>query len=169
MNTEKSKAYKFNIMDTLIVVLLIICLISVFLRAFEIKNVTSGVGLEEYTINFKVENIRSSSLEYFVSGDSVRIKQSNKILGTLEGVAQHLPAVGAYTDDGREVFYPDIESEELKNETRYSLVGSITVRGKMTDGGFLLNGDTYLAPNSVLHVVTEHVETDIKIIGIFEK
>lgn len=167
MNGEKKN--RFNIIDAIIVALVLVCILSVVFRSFELKKLSSGVDLEEYTLYFKVDNIRSSSLEYFISGDSVRIKSSNKVLGIFEEIIQHVPAVGAYNDNGGEVFYPELEGDDPFEETRYSVFGSISVMGKMTDSGFFLGGEIYLAPNGVLSVVTEHLETQIKITSIVEK
>ena len=166
MNSE-SKNTKFNIMDALIIILVLACICTVIFRALDIKKVTSAEELDEYVVHFKVDNIRSSSLQYFVEGDTVRIKSTNKVLGTLDEIVQHVPAVGAYNDNGEEVFYPSIDKSN--DETRYSVYGNITVKGKMTDGGFLLGGERYIAPNSTLAIITEHIETEIKIISIIEK
>ena len=166
MNSE-SKNTKFNIMDALIIILVLACICTVVFRALEIENVSSAKDLDEYVVYFKVDNIRSSSLQYFVEGDTVRIKSTNKVLGTLDEIVQHVPAVGAYNDNGEEVFYPS--DDDVEGETRYSVYGNITVWGKMTDEGFLLDSEKFLAPNSTWAIITEHIETEIKIISIIEK
>lgn len=169
MSNENTKKGKFNAIDAFIIFLVIVCLISIVYRAITVDSDAVNASLKEYRIYFKIDDIRSSSLPYFVTGDTIRLKTNNSTLGVLDGIVQHVPAVGAYNENGGEVLYPELEKHTIYNDTRYSLVGYITVRGEMTEQGFLLNGGTYISSNSVLSVVSEHIETNIRIISISEK
>lgn len=168
MKTENRKG-RFNVIDVFLILLALLCIFSVVYRATDIDTNLKGRNLKEYRVYFKVDDIRSSSLGYFVAGDNVRIKQNNKTFGTLDGIVQYVPAVGAYNENGGEVFYPNIDKPTVYNDTRYSLVGYITVRGEMKDGGFMLGGEQYLSSNSTLEIVTERIQTTIRIISITEK
>ena len=164
MSKERIKKSKFNIVDFLIILFCILCLLGIVIRAMNTGLDMKDNGFEEYTVYFKIEDISSDSVDYFIHGDTVRLKSNNKMIGTLEEIVQYVPAVGAYNESGREIFYPETDADG--EPTRYSLVGYMTVRGKMTDKGFALESGVYIAANGTLQIVTEHVETTIKIIDL---
>ena len=166
MISGNNKKVKFNAMDVLIILLIIACIASVCYKAFFAESLAPESDLGEYRIYFKIDDIKSTSLAYFVPGDNVRLTSSDEKVGTLEGIVQSLLAVGAYNDNGAEIYYPEVEDQTIYNDTRYSLTGYILVKGIMTDKGFLLNGTTYIAPNSELEIVTQHVKTSIKVVSI---
>ena len=168
MNNEIKKS-RFNAIDGVIILLVILCLVAIAYKAITFDENSVNSNLKEYRIHFKVDDISSSSYDYFVKGDTLRIKSIGRVLGKLEGINQHLPAVGAYNENGGKVLYPSIENPTIYNDTRYSLSGYVTVKGEMTENGFLLNGDYYIASNTSLYVISEHIETEIRIIDIIEK
>ena len=168
MDNENKKS-RFNAIDGVIILLVLLCLVAIAYKAITYNDHAVNADLKEYRVHFKVDNISSSSYDYFVKGDTMRIKSTNRAFGTLEGINQHVPAVGAYNENGGKVLYPLLENLGIYNDTRYSLSGYITVRGEMTEYGFLLNGDTYIASNSTLDIISEHIETTIRIIDIIEK
>lgn len=169
MSKNKAKSAKFNAIDALIILLVIACIASIVYKAVIASDVGGDSDLAEYRVYFKIDDIKSTSAGYFHTGDTVRLKNNGREVGVLDGIVQHVPAVGAYNENGEEVFYPDIPDQTITNDTRYSLVGYITVRGEMTDKGFLLNGESYVAPNSTLDILTEWVDCSIRIISINEK
>ncbi len=169
MSRNKTKKAKFNAIDGIIILLVLACIASLAYKAFVIGEIENGTGLSEYRVYFKIDDIKSTSADYFLAGDIVRVKSSEKVMGVLDGIVQHIPAVGAYNENGEEIFYPDLNNSTIYDETRYSLVGYITVKGEMTESGFLLNGESYIAPNSIIEIVTDKVESSIRIISINEK
>jgi hypothetical protein len=169
MISNKNKKAKFNAIDVLIILLILACIASVVYKAFFAESVAPESDLEEYRIYFKVDDIKSTSVAYFVPGDNVRLTSNDESFGTLESIGQILLAVGAYNENGGEIYYPDVEDQTIYNDTRYSLTGYILVKGVITDKGFLLNGTTYIAPNTELEIVTQHLKTCIKIVSINAK
>lgn len=169
MNGEVKKKGKFNAIDAFIILLVIACILSVVYRYLMLEEISVDATLKEYVIHFKVGEVSGTSLKYFKAGDTFRIKSSEMRLGTLDGIQQHVPAVGAYNKNGSKIYYPQLEDETIYNTSYYSAVGYVTVKGKMTDEGFLLNGSLYLTANDELQVVSEHIETTIKVVSITEK
>lgn len=165
----ENKKVRFNAIDALIILLVIALLVGIAYRAVVYDENAEDAKLKEYTVYFKVESIRNTARQYFVAGDIVRMKSTNQTIGVFDSVVQHDPAVGAYNDKGGQIFYPEIENPDIYNDTNCFVIGYITVKGEMTDSGFLLNGDTYISSNSDLEIVTDHIETTIKIISITEK
>ena len=46
------------------------------------------------------------------------------------------------------------------------IVGSITVTGTMTENGFLVSGNTYIAPNSLVKVSGKYVDLEIRVLSL---
>ena len=167
MYSNNAKKGKFNAIDALLILLAIACVLGIGLRAYS-ESKTNNSNLAEYRIYFKIDNISSQSLKYFTAGDIVRVKSSGATLGKLDAIVQHVPAVGGYNENGGEIFYPTKDGG-IYAPTRQSLVGYITVRGEQTESGFLLGGETYIASGSEMEIVTDKVQTTIKILSIDEK
>lgn len=169
MNGESRRKGKFNAIDAFLILLVIVCIVSVVYRYLTLEEVSVDATLKEYVIHFKVGEVSGTSLKYFKTGDTFRIRSSGVRLGVLDGIQQHVPAVGAYNKNGAKIYYPALEEETIYNTSYYSAVGYITVKGKMTSEGFLLNGTTYLTANDELCVTSEHIETVIRVMSITEK
>ena len=163
---EANKRLKLNSLDWFIISILVICIFSIALRAFLIKKSQMEHNLSnEYIVQFEVDGVRSSSLDYFVVGDTVVLKSDRKLIGVIEEIFDHTLSVGAYTENG-EVFYPQEDEAFQYDKTRYTVTGTIVAKGEMTDKGFLLDSGIYLSPNGEITVTSEHIETTIKIIKI---
>ena len=103
-------------------------------------------------------------------GDRVVFASSGEELGTLiaesngnSNIALSVtPASEFFTDDGKiiEVFYPN-------NESRVDVKGRLQCRGTYSDdGGFLVNGSTYLSAGQTVKVRTELVSLELRILDI---
>lgn len=169
MSNENKKKGRFNAIDAFVILLIVACIVGVVYRYITLEETSVNATLKEYVIHFKVADVSGTSLKYFKTGDTFRIKSNGVRLGTLDGIQQHVPAVGAYNKNGAKIYYPQLEEETTYNTSHYSAVGYITVKGKMTADGFLLNGNTYITANDDLHVLSEHVETTLRVMSITEK
>lgn len=169
MTKNTNNKPKFNAIDAVVIILIVAFLAGIIYNAFISNEREIGSELAEYRIYFKIDDIKSTSADYFVPGDTVRFGSNEKVVGVLDEIVQRVPAVGAYNDNGTEVLYPDIQDTTIYEDTRYSLIGSITAKGIMTENGFMLNGETYIAPNSELNIYTKYIEANIRIISVSEK
>jgi hypothetical protein len=165
MSNQNNKRFKLNTVDVFIIALIAICIFSIVLRSFFVKNENDYEKYDEFLISFKTDEIRSSSVEYFCEGDLVQIKRTGKDIGRLLGGISGTPAIGEYTENGA-VFYPDTDSGDVHGATRYNVHGTILARGEMTNSGLLLESGIYIHPNSEFYIITEHVETRIKVTAI---
>ena len=133
---------------------------------------------KEYRVYFQIDDINSSSFAYFDghSGETVRIKDSDIIFGTLGSEFSRGVAVYTYTEnmeDGTKVdktaTYPAPEGNgDLYSEERCSISGYIVVWGNVSNNGIFLNGNTYFAKGDVLDIVSEHIGATIRITEISE-
>ena len=167
MNNDNRKG-KFNAIDALIILVVIVCLGSVLFRVFSLNEQTIDANLREYKVQVKIDSLSTAAIPYLQKGDVIRLKSSNEVIGTFDGIKQVVAAVGAYNDDGEKVFYPDNKESTIYDDSRCLVSCLITVKGERTENGLLLNGDTYITSNSELVIVTENIETVVRIVSIGE-
>lgn len=166
-NMQTSRKSRFNVMDAFIILIVLLCIASLVYRYGLIDRIGVNNNLEEYTIQFKIEDISSRSKDALVEGDVITMTDTDEKIGSMEKLTSVTPSIAMYSDKDNPVYYP--EDTDNPNNTKYEVNGSISVKGIMTDKGFMLNGKTYIAPNSDLKISTEHIETTIKVIGINAK
>lgn len=169
MLKEKRTKYKINFFDICVILLALVCMASVVVRASIVSNEP-----KEYVIRFQIDDIKSSSYDYFFAGDTVRIKSSNEVLGVFNNDLTRQAGIFTYNDNkgGEEVkhyFYPSPVSGRFRFEERCSITGSITVMGNIKDNGFYVNDKILIDPNGTLNIISEHVEATIKITSIEAK
>ncbi len=146
----------FNAFDIAIILLILVCIVGIYMRFDRETKITSGDG-EKYSVEFVCEKVRSTTgdyvrgdLEIFLSGSQVK-------LGVL----------------GQTVVMPYTE-EKLINGTLtsvhypswFNIYSSFEVNGVMTENGFLIGGDTYIAPNSVINISAKTVDMTVRILSI---
>lgn len=170
-NAKANGSYRrrFNVIDAIIIILVLLCIASIIYRFDLIDGVAVSDNNEEYRIYFEIEDIRNTSVASLVPGDTVRNAKTNEKIGAFDEIVQNIPALATYNNDGEEIYFPPENEENKYDETRYYVTGYITVSGRMTENGFLLNGNTYIAANSELSIATEHIETTIKVLDIIKK
>lgn len=169
LKSNEARRGRFNVMDAFIILVVLVCIVSFVYRL----NLIDGIGVsntnEEYSLYFEIEDIRNTSTNSLIPGDTVRLVETDEKMGRFDEIVQNIPALATYTEDGRGIYYPPENEENKYDETRYYVTGYISVSGRMTDTGFLLNGNTYIAPNSTLLIVTEHIQVSIKVVNIIKK
>ncbi len=165
--TEQKKGRKsdsrvrFNVVDLVIIVAILACIAGIYLR----YNFGEQYGVEhelgQYEITFEVQNVRYTSADAFSEGDAVYLKTQGKLLGTVLGIDSTTPSEMIYTDlsgNIRQVYYPE--------NSRIDMVGRLLVSGTMTDRGFMLDGNTFLAPGAIYAVQTPRIDVSIVIAEI---
>ncbi|MBR2432016.1 MAG: hypothetical protein IKB23_03780, partial [Clostridia bacterium] len=130
---------RFNVMDAIIVILVLLCIVSIIYRFDFIDGIGVSDNSEEYRIYFEIEDIRNTSVASLVPGDTVRNAKTNEKIGVFDEIVQNIPALATYNNDGKEIYFPPENAENKYDETRYYVTGYITVSGRMTENGFLLN------------------------------
>ena len=105
--------------------------------------------------------MRYTSADAFQEGDAAYLKTQGKLLGTVLGIDSTTPSELIYTNlsgDIRQVYYPE--------NSRIDMEGRLLVSGVMTDRGFMLDGNTYLAPGVPYAVQTPRIDISIVIADI---
>ena len=160
------KIPKFGVLDAVIVLLVVIAIVGVYFRYNIVELVSNAKNLDNYTVSFSVENIRYTTPDFIDVGDEVYFAADNEKFGTLTNVSENMGALNITpasemftTSQGEivEVFYPNSES-------RIDALGRLNCVGRYSDeGGFLVNGSTYVASGQYVNVKTEYITVTIRI------
>lgn len=169
-NNIKEKALpRFGVLDAVIILLVIAAVCGIYFRYSIMDMIAAKRNIKDYTIEFSIDNINSSTTRFIEENDEFRFASSNERIGTLikdpdsmsDSVLRVTPASEIFNRDGQiaEVFYPE--------DTRVDANGIIKCRGTYSDNGiFLVNGSVSLSSGEVVAVHTDEVTVSIRILSI---
>ncbi|MBQ2766163.1 MAG: hypothetical protein IJF48_04190, partial [Clostridia bacterium] len=127
--TVKSKKFKPNIIDFLIVVVVLGAIVGIILRAGIIEKAAINSSLETVQISFLIQDINEESENYFNKGDKFYSRTHSCDLGKLETVIPR-PAEAFIVDE----YGMPIKTES--NNHRIDIIGTVIGEGVFTDEGF---------------------------------
>lgn len=160
-NSKKRSSSRrvFNVIDFAIVLLVIVCGVSIFFR-YDMENKILGGENETYVVEFVCEKVRYTTADYLNVGDTLYFRDSTGVMGSVYGTIVSRPSYEEVVTSGKSitVYYPQ--------DTMIDITGTLTVTGTMTENGFLVDGHTYIAPNSLIEVSGKYVDLDIKILSL---
>lgn len=151
-NNVKKNAAHFNIIDLVIVIIVLACIAGVVFRHFSTKNVDNGEAPEKAKISFLVNDVRYTSADFFIGGDTVYTEEEGIKLGELMKGFTITPAEDYVTD-----FNGNTVKVNYPENTRIDVRGAILSEGKWRDGSFFIDGNTYIAAGRKLKVCTAHL------------
>lgn len=170
-STEKEKkSPRFGVLDAVMILLVVFLIAGIYFRSNILEWISNQRNVRDYTVTFTVDNIRYTTPNYINVGDKVVFASNGEAFGTIieesEGASNIAlsvtPSSEIFTDNGHviEVFYPN-------NESRVDVKGRLSCRGTYSeDGGFLVNGSTYLSAGQTVTVRTEWVTMELRILEI---
>ena len=170
-NTSKEKkSPRFGVLDAMIILLVVALVVGIYFRSNIIDWISNQRNIKDYTVTFSVDNIRYTTPNYINVGDSVVFdangEEFGKIIEESDGKSNNAlsvaPSSETFIKDGKmiEVYYPN-------NESRVDVKGRLWCQGTYSeDGGFLVNGSTYLSAGQTVKVRTELVTLEIRILAI---
>lgn len=164
--TSKKRSPRFSVLDAVIILLVIVAVAGVYFRYNIIGFISGAQNLEDYAISYSIKDIRYTTPNYINVGDEVYFADDGEHFGTLINASENMGALSItpsseyFTTSNAEVvevFYPDSQS-------RVDATGRLNCRGRYSDeGGFLVNGSTYLASGQYVNIRTEYVTVTIRI------
>ncbi len=168
-SSKKIKKPHFNVIDTMIVILLVVAVAGIYFRYNISDIIGKNKNLEEYAVSFSIKNMRYTTPNYINVGDKVYFAGSGDLFGELisesenKGVLNITPASEFFVDSSGnvvEAFYPN-------DESRINAKGRMLCKGIYTsDGGFCVDGTTYIARGKTVDVYTELVTVTITVTDI---
>ena len=154
----KSKR-KIAAVDIMIFILVILCIGGIVIRiALGDSSLFSGTK-GDYIVSYVVKGEDDEYSPYFTEGSEFFL-ESGESLGTLIADAE-LPPAEIYEEnaDGElKLYYAADGTVDFK--------GTLLVKGIMTDSGFLLNSNTYIAPNMTITVASSDITVELLITDI---
>lgn len=158
---RKRKVLGLNIIDFVIILLVVICLVGAAVRANQQNWFSGKSDLETFEIYFSVSDIAYTSEDALVMGDTVVLCENNCVLGTLQSIDSVLPSAMYVKDaDG------NVISVNYPESTRIDVTGTILSNGIMTENGYYLGGNVYIAPGKPYAVQSEHMNFTLVILDI---
>ena len=162
--SEKTNAKRrFNLIDAIIIVLVILCIVGIYFRS----QITQWIGIDrqlsEYKMTFKVSEIKYTSERYLASGKRIYLDTPAMELGTIDGNCTVSPAE-TYIEqtDGSLIV------AQYPKDTYIDVMGSIKCSGTQREDGFYLAGSYSIAPGMKINVHTEMLDFVITVIDITE-
>lgn len=156
---KKTKKFKPNIIDFLVVVIIIGAIVGIVLRNSNLNMQDSQGELEKVRISFRVADISADTGECFNVGNEFFSVTHDTVFGTLES---------SWTNPA-EIYVADQNGVLHKREAiddRVDLRGTFICEGVFTENGFMLGGDYYISANSEVAVKSPSVSSNIVITDI---
>lgn len=156
MNNEKKKV-RFNIID-LLILLAVIILIGALIIRFDLVGRIGGTELEEVTVAYMIEGVRRTTAEAMQVGDVFTWRANGMTIGTLKTVEMSPYYITVVKEDGT--------IERAEDEQRCVLRGTISAVGTMTEQGFMLGGSQFLSAGKVLDTQSPHIMVTMTVMAI---
>lgn len=159
-NKTGKKSFKFGALDVVIILLFIACAVGIILRYNISEKLQNTTDMREAEVEFVVTGLSPSSADAFVLGDVV-FWEGNR-LGPIKSKDVFNAVEYNANADGLPVKAENLEKRDVE--------GVISVSGKKTDDGFLLNGNMYIAAGKELKITTKNIAVTIIVtrVNVFE-
>ncbi len=155
MNKREGKR---NLFDILLFMTLVIGVFGVAAR-FYIKNNYAAKSNESADIVFELRGVGRESIFAMEEGEEISMRQGKKSIGTLHEITE----IREYS----EISFSDDGALRLRAvPEKYVVRGVIRAHGAFTDSGFMLGGNTHIAPNQTIEADTVKLSTSIYIVDI---
>ncbi len=177
MGNETKRKLRINAFDILIVLLVLACIAGMVVRYTVLKDLGNSASLSSYYVEFKANSVSYSATEAFNATvddtdkeNWVYFTDGTTKLGNLT-VVDTVPEAVVYIKggDGNSMVsaqYRDVVND--KEYITYNVSGKIVCEGMVSPetGVFLLNGETKIAPGSVLKVQTKYGDFTLEVVKI---
>lgn len=168
MEKKNAKKRGLGALDVFIILALIVVAVGLGLRIFvnDSAELSTGAALEDYVVTFRVMNIKDSSAKNQMhTGDKFFLKEGGVLLGALRENRTVTDAQSFYEmPDGTIVRAANTATGDLY---RVDVEASVDAQGRLNaDGGFLLGGNTTIAPNQEVQIYSKYLAITVLITGI---
>ena len=168
-NAKKNKADKksTNVADVMIVLLCILAIAGMVLRFGFLEKIEQRAHDTEATVSVLIEDISKSSADMLCDGDVLRFSESGDEIGLIKSPNIKAAIYYFYTNDGQVVAKPSTDDvENAEGDVKVNVEMQLSVKGEMTEKGFMLNSTKYIAPNMTLYTETEGLSVSMTVMNI---
>ena len=150
---------RINVIDVFIILLLVLSLVGVGVR-LGTNAYLNNKNNTEYILTLQVSAISDVKENAVAVNDKVYLTESSELIGVISEVK--LAPQGAFTE-------PSDTSQELPNIEKYDMTCTVTVKGNMTENGFMLEGGKYIYIGMTLDISTTGYRGSTVVMGITNK
>lgn len=155
---QKTKKFKFNVIDVIVILLLIGLLAGIALRYDLAGKVGMGAKSDKVDLTFIVSNIQEESQNYIVPDLKFYYSAQNYEYGVIKEILDIRAALSTIeTDNG--IFNSDLEDQ-------IDITGTITCYGKNTKEGFMINGNTYVAAGQIITLHSANITVAVTVLSM---
>ena len=166
---ERKNAPHFNAIDAMIIILVILAIVGIYFRHNILELLSSDKNNDQYVVSFSIEDIRYTTPNYINIGDKVYFASNGELLGTLMSESENqsalniTPASKYFTSSDGKIIEAHYPNEESRVNARGRM---LCIGGYNEDGGFCIDGKTYIAAGQAIEVHTEYVTVTITVTSI---
>ena len=158
---NKVKKSRFNIVDLIIVLFIILAAAGIFMRF----NLAEEIGLralgETYEIEFLIGDIQEASQDFLIPGERFHIDAASIEIGVIKDILDIRNPAPAYVTD--------INGNVVKSELpgRIEIIGVMESKGRTNkEGNRMINGNIFVGENSLFFVHTGKWEGTIRVMNV---
>lgn len=166
---ERKNAPHFNAVDAMIIILVILAIVGIYFRHNILDMLTASKNNDEYVVSFSIEDIRYTTPNYINIGDKVYFASNGALMGTLMSESENqsalniTPASKYFTNSEGKVVEAHYPNEESRVNARGRM---LCVGGYNDEGGFCIDGKTYIAAGQTVEIYTEYVTVTVTVTSI---
>lgn len=147
---DKKKAFRFNIIDVIVIIALLALAAAFVFRSVLSDNLKITMKSADIQYEFKSTSLQEESGDLLQPGDAIYDDETDKLVGTVQSVSTS-PAE----------LYVTLQTGEIVKRTspgRIDLTVVIEAEGKTDETGVYLNGSMFIAPGKELHLYTKNLD-----------
>lgn len=158
---NKEKKAKFNIIDLIIALFIILAVFGIFMRYNLADEINFNAYGETFEIEFLIGDIQEASQDYLVAGEKFYINIESLEIGEIKEILDVRNPAPIYVED----WHGNIGKSELPG--RIEVIGVMTSKGRTTkDGDVMINGNSFVGPNKEFLVHTGKWEGLIRVLSV---
>ncbi len=157
MSINEKSEKRFNFIDILIILAVLIIAVSIIFRAQLITFFSDGERRSECTIEFQCENVPNESLAFISSGSSLSWLEHEVVIGTLENTEVSPATAYILRNDG---------SYDKVSDPKNSFIKGTLSADVLYNNGCYIGGTAFLAPGMTITVYSENVQFEMTILKI---
>jgi len=137
------------------------CIAGVAVRYNLVDRIVSTSANDEAEVTFLVQNVRMTSADAMVEGDVYYWKQNSMKVGTL--ISKEVANAVVYIVDAQ-----NASITKNYSDIRYDVTGTLSVSGRRTDDGFMLDGTQYIGAGKEMILMSKNITVTVTILGVSE-
>ncbi len=149
---KEKRGVRFNLLDALILLAILLLIAGVFLRGRLAGRVASESRSKSVDIVFYVNDVKKETGEAALTGEKVFWKQNSMLIGQIEEVTSSPAEIYTECADGTTALSYD--------ENRCDLRITVRAQGTETPEGFMLNGSQFIAAGKEMILLTPTIEVE---------